>query len=134
MRARFILSVFMCGFLSTSASAQEESVVCHADQVDGQTGAFPCDFVVPMAEATSNEVIQANFTLPALGTYYETEMSFYRNGARVYDVSTYAVTWAREGDHVRLKISSIDKKNRHGKFDHHVEGKLWLKPDGMAAN
>lgn len=74
-------------------------------------------------------MVQANFTLPGLGEYRDINMDFYRNGERVFDMSTYGVTFVREGDHVRLKVSTWDRKNKHGKFDHRVVGKLYLQPD-----
>lgn len=129
MIARSILTFALSAFFATAAAAQEDVVSCQPDQLDSTTGAFPCGFNVAMSETTSNTIVQANFELPALGTYYEISMDFYRNGAKVFDMSTYAVTWLREGDHVRLKISTWDRKNRRGKFDHRVEGILMLKPD-----
>jgi len=82
-----------------------------------------------MTEATTDVIVVSNYFLPGVGEFREITMDFYRDGEHTFDMDTYNVTFVRYSDKVQLKISTRDKKNKRGKFDHRVVGKLYLLPD-----
>ena len=133
MTLKLFAMVAIMALASVGASAQTDVATCDPGTIDSN-GNFACDFNMPMVEATTPLIVHANFTLPGLGEYRDINMDFYRNGEKIFDMSTYGVTFVREGDHVRLKISTWDRKNRNGKFSHRVAGKLYLQPDPAPAN
>ncbi len=132
MALKLLATTTFLAFAAPAAFAQSDSATCDPGTIN-ENGHFTCDFDMAMEEATSPTVVQANFTLPGAGEYRDTNLSFYRNGERVLDMSTYSITFVREGDHVRLKISTIDRKNKRGKFSHRVTGTLYLQPDPAPA-
>lgn len=129
MNITLLASLAFLAFAATAASAQTDTALCDPTIIN-INGHLVCNFDMALVEASAPEVLQSNFTLNGLGEYRDINMGFLRDGKRVFDISTFGVTFVREGDHVRLKISVRDQRNKKpGQHDDRVIGQLFLQSD-----
>jgi len=88
------------------------------------------DFNQPMSPASGEKsIVIADFTLTAKGSYRSITVNFTKDGANVFNLSTYAVNFEPQGDKVHLKITTYDKTVESvTKHKYSVAGTLELAP------
>jgi len=127
---RILAASALAVFTSTYAAAEELTEVTCDPHIDSN-GDFRCQFDIAMNMDKNTHVWVANFTLPGEGAFSALVYDLFRGKEKVFDMSTYGVTFVREpaAKRVRLKVDVWDKRDWDGKLEHRIKGKLLLRPD-----